>query len=379
MKTTTTLSKVRARLLWLEAQGLDRPNPFGRGREGVLRAIEQLGYVQIDTINVIERCHHHILATRVSDYRRAHLHHLQAKSKDVFEYWTHALSYIPTRDYRYFLGEMQRHRTTPSRWFASVSAADQRKVLGLLKAGPISIRDIEDDVLVEKIHPWASRKPSKRALQLGFYTGKFVISERQGMLKKYDLADRHFDWEERPKAPSERELSCYLLERALRAQTLVSLDSICYLVPKRKKGVAALIAAKVAKGELLPIKVDDVEKTQFWIRPEDLERKVALKHSLAHILSPFDPLAIIRKRLHALFDYEHRFEAYLPPAKRVFGYFGLPTLVDDRVVAVLDLKTDRQEQKLLIQKWTWLPNGKSAANKKKIEDALERFEQFQLS
>ena len=110
-----------------------------------------LGYVQIDTINVIERCHHHILWTRIPDYRRADLRQAQSVDKSVFEYWTHALSYVPTRDLRFFIPAMKRHRREGHKWFASVSRADLRKVLRLIRRdGALTIRDIDDDVLVDK-------------------------------------------------------------------------------------------------------------------------------------------------------------------------------------------------------------------------------------
>ena len=98
-----------------------------------------------------------------------------------------------------------------------------------------------------------------------------------------------------------------------------------------------------------------------------------------HILSPFDPLIIQRKRLQQLFAYEHRFEAYVPKAKRVLGYFALPVLVGDTVVAAIDLKVDRAERKLLIQDWTWMDRWQSKPFKRLIDDALHRFERFQLA
>src|SRR6516162_8615048 len=158
-----SISRADARRIWLHAQRLDEREPFGAGQGAVQTAIEHLGYVQIDTINVIERCHHHILFTRIPSYQRAHLHQAQSVDKTVFEYWTHALSYVPSRDIQFFLGAMRRYR--PSRWFGAVTRQDVRKVVALVsKGGPLTIRDIDDDVLVEKAHPWASRKPSKRAL-----------------------------------------------------------------------------------------------------------------------------------------------------------------------------------------------------------------------
>ena len=92
------IAKPQARRIWLNAQRLDTPTPFGDGPEATRLAVEHLGYVQIDTINVIERCHHHILYARIPAYRRALLHQAQNVDRTVFEYWTHALSYVPTRD-----------------------------------------------------------------------------------------------------------------------------------------------------------------------------------------------------------------------------------------------------------------------------------------
>src|SRR3569832_1361047 len=93
----------QARAIWLHAHRLDTRVPFGKGPGAVQAAIEQLGDVQIDTINVIERCHHHILYTRIPAYRRADLRQAQSTDKSVFEYWTHALSYVPSRDFRFFV------------------------------------------------------------------------------------------------------------------------------------------------------------------------------------------------------------------------------------------------------------------------------------
>src|ERR1700754_4839989 len=117
------LSLEQARRIWLHAQRLDSFEPFGAGPDATRLAVEHLGYVQIDTINVIERSHHHILWSRIPDYRRADLRQAQSVDKSVFEYWTHALSYVPARDLRFFLPAMKRHRREGHKWFASVSNA----------------------------------------------------------------------------------------------------------------------------------------------------------------------------------------------------------------------------------------------------------------
>jgi uncharacterized protein len=371
----TDLPKVRARRLWLHAQRLDEAGPFGAGPEAVRAAVEHLGYVQIDTIHVVERCHHQILYTRIPSYRREDLHRAQSIDKTVFEYWTHALSYVATRDLRFFVRAMKREWGLWSAWFGTVKAGDMRKVLGRIRRnGPLTIRDIDDDVLVEKDHEWSSRKPSKRALQLLFYRGVLTVSARSGMLKTYELLTRHFGWERLPKAASERETVEYLLDRALRSQGVISIKSVGPMVPSRKVGMRRLIEARVRRGELITV---DIEGVAHWVRPDLLD--ISLKaNDAVHILSPFDPLVIQRNRLQTFFGYEHRFEAYVPKEKRVFGYFSQPVLVGDEIVAVLDLKTDRVRRKLLLQKWTWVGKGARRERKRQIEEALHRFERFQL-
>jgi hypothetical protein len=363
----------------MRAQRLDESEPFGDGPDATRRAIEHLGYLQIDTINVIERCHHHILWSRIPGYRREHLRRAQTLDKSVFEYWTHALSYVPTRDLPFFLPDMKRHRRSPMGWFDSVSKEDLRKVLTLIRRdGALSIRDILDDVLVEKDHPWASRKPSKRALQLASFRGEITVSERSGMLKTYELMDRHFGWSGKPKPASERQVVDYILARALRSQGLVSLDSICHLDAKRKSAVREAIAARVRRGRLTPVVVGGAERIEHWAESEALAAIPSQDREGIHILSPFDPLIIQRKRLKLFFDYEHRFEAYIPKEKRVMGYFALPVLVDGEIVAAIDIKADREKKALRIQQWTWIVED-GRRHRSRIEAALHGFERFQVA
>jgi uncharacterized protein YcaQ len=368
-----------ARRIWLGAQKLDQAAPFGDGPQATRAAIEHLGYVQIDTIHVIERCHHQILYTRIPAYRHDDLRRAQSVDKTVFEYWTHALSYIPTRDLRFYLGAMKRDWRRRTAWFGTaVGPADLRKVLARIrKNGALTIRDIDDDVLVEKEHAWASRKPSKRALQLAFFRGLLTVSERTGMLKTYELMSRHFGWERTPRPAAESEVLGYLLERALRSQGIVSLDSACYLDARRKPALRRLIEAKVRRNELVPVELEG-SRLEQWALPQTLDQTSPAKSERIHILSPFDPLVLQRKRLQLFFGYEHRFEAYLPKAQRRFGYFAQPVLAGDEIVAAIDLKTDRERQNLGVQKWTWI--GRSARRHKQgIEEALQRFERFQLA
>jgi len=377
------ISKAQARRIWLRAQRLDTPAPFGDGPQAVPAAVRHLGYVQIDTINVIERCHHHILFARIPDYRREYLQQAQSVDKTVFEYWTHALSYIPTETLRFYVRDMKRYWKRRSVWFARVTEPDVRRVMRRIRhQGALSVRDMDDKVLVDKAHAWASRKPSKHALELAFFRGQLTISARSGMVKTYELISRHFGWERPPRTASEQETLGYLLDRALQAQGLVSPDSVCYLDAGRKPALRRLIDRRVRRGELVPVAVEGADKLPHWARPETLETLGGLpeiSNDTVHVLSPFDPLVNQRKRLQLFFDYEHCFEAYLPKAKRKYGYFVCPVLLGDRIVAGLDLKTDRERGRLLIQKWNWTRHASKRSDRPVIESALERFERFQLA
>jgi uncharacterized protein YcaQ len=280
---------------------------------------------------------------------------------------------------RFFTRAMKTVDGGRSRSFALVTRGDLQKVLGRIRRnGPLTIRDIDDDVLVEKIHEWASRKPSKRAMQLAFFRGVLTVSRREGMLKTYELTTRHFGWERLPRPAPESERTAYLLDRALRAQGVVSLDSICHLDAPRKAAMHKLIRARVRRNELAPVALERA-RHEHWVTPAMLDAPLDPVADIVHILNPFDPLVIQRKRLAAFFGYEHRFEAYVPKEKRVFGYFAQPVLVGDDIVAVLDLKTDRERGRLLLQKWTWLRKDSRKALRTNIEDALQRFERFQLA
>ena len=370
-----------ARRLWLRAQRLDEAAPFGDGPEATRAAVEHLGYVQIDTIHVVERCHHQILYTRIPAYQREHLRQAQAVDKTVFEYWTHALSYVPTRDMRFFTGAMKRRWQERSAWFRAAKEDDVRRVVARIRRhGALTIRDIDDDVLVEKTHAWGSRKPSKRALQVAFFRGLLTVSQRAGMLKTYELMNRHFGWQRPPKPASEREVLGYLLDRALRSQGVVSVESACYLDAPRKPAMRRLIESRARRGELLSGRARGRgEVAALGATRGARGRHPTPAQEMVHILSPFDPLVHQRKRLHLFFDYEHCFEAYVPKEKRRFGYFTHPVLIGDEIVAVLDLKTDRARRRLLVQQWTWMSRNARRLRKARIEEALHRFERFQLA
>jgi uncharacterized protein YcaQ len=299
--------------------------------------------------------------------------------KTVFEYWAHALSYLPTESLRFHVRAMRRDWRRRI-WLGDVSSQDLRRVLARIRRdGAITIRELDRDASGEKSHAWGSRKPSKRVLEVAFFRGLLTVSRRSGMLKTYELLTHHFGLDRLPPAASEPETLRYLLERALRAQGIVSLDSVCYLDARRKPAMSRLIGSLVRLKELMPVQLAGAGRAQHWVRAEALEAVPVPDQEPVHILSPFDPLIIQRKRLRLFFDYEYRFEAYVPRHKRVFGYFLCPVLIGDRIVAALDLKTDRDRGRLLVQGWHWIGGGRSRADRQRVEAALHEFERFQLA
>ena len=199
------------------------------------------------------------------------------------------------------------------------------------------------------------------------------------MLKTYELMDRHFGWDTAASARLGDGDYRVSARPGSAIAGLVSVDSICHIDATRKPAIRRLIETEVRSNELVPVALEGGGKPEHWVQPEALDIVAEPAEALVHILSPFDPLIIQRKRLQLFFDYEHRFEAYLSKEKRLFGYFALPVLVDDEIVAAIDLKTDREQQKLLMQKWTWVGKGSARSHKRRIEEELHRFERFQLA
>src|SRR5262249_20272316 len=157
-----------------------------------------------------------------------------------------------------------RNRREPMNWFRNVMPEEVKKAIARVRReGALSIRDIDDDVLVDKDHPWASRKPSKRALHLAFFHGRLAVRAPAGMVKTYELMERHFGWDRSPKPASERATAAYFVERALRSQGVVSLDSASYLETRRKPGLRQQIAAQTKRGDLVPLAIGD-RKTPYW-------------------------------------------------------------------------------------------------------------------
>ncbi|QDT04833.1 hypothetical protein K227x_32300 [Rubripirellula lacrimiformis] len=342
------LSSNHARRLVVAHQGLHKSHAFGRGTSALSACIERLGYIQIDTISVVHRAHHHTFWTRVPTYREAQLDTLQRERK-VFEYWSHAAAYLPMQDYRYCLPYMnavasgqKKHWYTPDR---KVMAAVMRRIRS---SGAAMARDFEASA-DDKQHFWGSKKPAKIALEQLFIEGKLMVSHREGFQKVFDLTERVLPPGLDTTTPSNEEFIRYLVQRTIQSQGIVTETEIGYLRKGTKADIKKQVQQMLADGEIAEVSV--AGKPEVYYSREDCIHK-ASKVRVAkkvRLLSPFDNLVIQRKRVTNLFDFDYQIECYVPEGKRVYGYFCLPILYGDKLVGRLDPKADRKNRTLIVR------------------------------
>lgn len=343
-----SLSVNDARRLAVISQGLHTREPFGRGKEAVYRCIERLGYVQIDTISVIQRSHDHTLWTRVPTYQKRHLEVLQ-KERRVFEYWAHAAAYLPMSDYRFCRRYMhaiasgQRHWRTPDR-----KAMD--RVLERIRAeGALKAKDFEH-VPGRAADAWGwNWKPAKIALEQLFIQGELIVSHREGFQKVYDLPERLLPSQLDTTLPTDDEFYRYLINSTLQAHTLAMEPEFGYLRKGSRAGIAQTLAAMCEAGEVVPLTLGQ-QSAVWYALPSQLDALSAARVSQGvHLLSPFDNAVIKRKRIQQLFDSAYQIECFVPAQKRQFGYFCLPILYGSQLVGRLDPKADRRSKSLMVK------------------------------
>lgn len=372
------LSLAQARALALAAQGLHARPPFGSGKEAVLRAVEHLGYVQIDTISVVERAHHHVIWSRVQDYEPAMLDALQAE-RSIFEYWSHAAAYLPMHDFRFSLPRMRlfRRKFHWSDDSPELRRAMRRVIARIRRDGPLKARDFESKI-PNAPGFWTFSKIEKRALHELWMRGDIMIARREGFQKTFDLADRVLPAGMDRSPPSAAEAADFLIDGTLRAHGVVREAEIRYL---RGGAVAAAVRKRLAlavkKGRVVPIAVEGSDKPAYAL-PEMLEHPPgAVEAAEARILSPFDNLVIQRERLRWMFGFDYQIECYVPAAKRRYGHFVLPVLWGDRFATRLEAKALRGESRLVLT-GLWFEPGfeRNRKFRRALGEELARFASF---
>ncbi|MEG0920498.1 MAG: crosslink repair DNA glycosylase YcaQ family protein [Comamonas sp.] len=326
------------RRLALSRQGLGARQAFGQGLAGSLRAIVHLGYVQIDTLSVVERAHHHVLWSRVPGYALEHLNQLTS-SGQIFEYWFHAAAYLPMRDYRFALPRMQSFRRDESPYFKNVDPKLMAEILARIRGdGELRTRDLKE----QNTGPWWGHGPGRRALDKLFMQGALMIRDRKGMEKRYVLPEHLLPADANLAEPSAEEMAQYLLATTTRAHGVVTLGQLLHLRSGKllRNAMRDLLAEQVNDGKLIAL--DNAMQPDTYVCTKALETDRLSKTSPAvQLLSPFDNAVIHRERLLQLFGYHYRLESYVPVHQRVHGYFCLPILWQGSFVGRIDCKANR--------------------------------------
>ena len=335
-----------ARRLALHGQGLDGRWKFPPGKEGIARTVETLGYVQIDTIAVIQRAHHHTLWTRRADYAPDMLDELQARDRRVFEYWTHAAAYVSFRDYRYYIPRMQgfaRSERTRN-WRKENSKLVKGVLKRIREEGPLGSADFESS---QRTGPWWGWKPAKQALESLFNTGELMVTARRNFQRLYDLPERVIPEGIDTSEPTGEELERFAVRQ------LLSTRGVAPANPGRwghrpAPAIENAIGELVDAGEVTCVEVEGLDAAPHYVLSENPGRRSTRRR--LHLLSPFDSLIIDRNRLRKLFGFDFGIECYLPAAKRKYGYFCLPILWGTEFVGRLDPKADRKTKTFIVRK-----------------------------
>ncbi|MCL9775787.1 winged helix-turn-helix domain-containing protein [Vibrio methylphosphonaticus] len=336
MANSQALSMPEARKLVLLSQQLPSKQQKGTAHHATLSAIEHLGYVQIDTISVVQRAHHHTLWNRNRRYQPEHIDHL-TKTRDIFEYWSHAAAYLPIRDYRFSLFRKLAFKEGRLRhWYRDDRELMQQVHERIRTEGPLMAKDFSGARHSKK--GWGS-KPTKQALECLFMQGDLMVTARHNFHKVYDLTERVIPADSDVNVPSEYDYARFLVMQYLQANGLGRVSEMTYLLKGLNTAVSGVVDAMIEDGELLVVNVEGDRYVALSSALSLLNQP--LSRAKAVILSPFDNCIIQRKRIKALFNFDYLLECYVPKQKRQFGYFCLPILWAGELVARVDCKVNK--------------------------------------
>ena len=365
------INNTGARRLWLDAQGL-ATTPTGP--LDVLDIIERLGFVQLDTIRVVSRAHHHILWSRNQHYREPMLNKLLAKERAVFEHFTHDASVLPMSTYPMWRRQFRRMEAKLSRsgWYKSMLDADGRADIRerITSEGPLSTHAFDTEC-ADKTVAWR-RPPHKQALDFMWYAGELSTSHRQNFIKFYDLTERVIPKNMLDDERSEDDQLDWLCRSALDRLAFASEGEI-----QRFWEAADLKEVKrwseTARREMQMVEVETADGC--WIpalAAPDIETRLqtlSAPTSRLRVINPFDPVVRDRNRLKRLFGFDYRIEIFVPAAKRRYGYYVFPLLEGDRFVGRIEVRADRAKGALTVVDLWSEPGFKFGAGRQERLDA----------
>ncbi len=340
------LSLAQARRIALGAQGLADKRPTGRvDRRHLRRVLDRIGVIQIDSVNVLVRSQELPLFARLGAHPRTLIPAAMAAG-ELFEYWVHMAAVAPAE-----LHPVLRWRMADDHMWRSVSALERRRP-GYLDEVEARIRDegaIVAGDLKERVGPkgtWWDWDDGKLALELLFHQGRIGARRRPAdFARVYDLAERVIPAEilARP-TPSEADARKELLVLAARHQGVATLADLADYHRQKMTTCRPLVGELVEDGRLTEVAVEGWDRPAYLYPDASLPRRIGARA----LLSPFDSLVWFRERVERLFRFHYRIEIYVPRPKRQYGYYVLPFLLDDELVARVDLKADRATGRLLV-------------------------------
>lgn len=340
-----TLSKSQARKIILQAAALSQKAPFGTGVDAVERLIEHIGFLQLDTNSVVERAHHHVLASRIPDYQTAYLTDL-CEDLAVFEYFFSDSGYMPMADLRYTLPVKQSFESNQKTLSLQISRTMKEVLDRIEREGPLSVTDFEND-RQEASTGWWDWRPAKLALEKLYLNGELMINRTKTFKKIYDLPINLIPSDIDTSLPNPEEFARYIIHRTLGALGIAGLKEMLWRA-RRVKGnlVKTELTKMIDAGEVINVNIEGLKiKPQYILANQ--HTAVTLTNEL-FILSPFDILTVFRQRLKDFFDFDYQLECFVPAPLRKYGYFSLPVLFGDTFIARMDTKADRKKRSLIV-------------------------------
>ncbi|MGI9013305.1 MAG: winged helix-turn-helix domain-containing protein [Phycisphaerales bacterium] len=391
-QTPLNISAADAWLVLLHAQGL-LDNPDRRVTPAVVaREIKRLGFVQLDSINALERAHHLTLRTRLESYQPDHLRILQEEKRTLFEHWTHDASILPLEFYSAWHHRRERFVNRPrlQKWIRKSMGADSDRVLQsvhdrIMQDGPLQSRDFEKPQGT-RTSSWWGWKPAKAALEYLWWKGELGVAGRPSFQKVYDLTERLYPDHHDARMLDEREYIEWMCAESMNRLVIATAAELAaFFAGITVQEAAAWLKRAVSRGDVIEVKTtlhDGAERACYALA--DVEKRIAAAQRACNqmddrvrILAPFDPVIRERARLERLTGFRYRFEAFTPAPKRTYGYYVLPLLERDRFVGRTDCAFDRKRSTLLC-KGVWWEQGVSppGARNAALEESLHSLARF---
>lgn len=378
------ISTETARRLFLGAQGLLADPTRKATRTTLAKLIEQMGFVQVDSINYVERAHHLTLGSRLDGYRHQHFTDLLEKDRSLFEHWTHDAAAVPTAWFAYWKPRFARYETRlRDRWWGPRMGAQPEQTLAhvrerIAREGPLRSQDFEHDRRGARAG-WWDWKPQKTALEYLWFTGELMVTRREKFQKVYDLTERVLPAVTTLAPPTEAEYIAWACRTAFERLVVATPKEIADFWHAITLAQARQWCEQAAKsGEIVPVTVatmnDEQPRASFALSDWRTRlRKLPAAPDRMRLLSPFDPVIRDRARVARLFGFDYRFEAFVPEPQRRYGYYVLPILEGDQLVGRIDSKFQRERGTLEVRQVYWEQAVKvTKARREKLAEALAR-------